>query len=392
MAVICGGAHSDENNNVTGGKPGDQKNGEEVSLNDWYLSPKGWRCFRANNVTARENIAYDMEAACANDHIGYNQAERNWLYRVSKPFGFDCALVTTNCDCDCTSLIRVCLAYAGIKVPSDFYSANAPRLLLATGEFTEMIGAGYTESSRLLIRGDILITKTMGHGMVVLTNGSGGNPMPPHVWHAKATGAYAETSQEAFENALMTYDILASSGWTLNAICGLLGNIGHESAYNPWRWQSDNVLRSTDTSIIEHGSVGYGLVQFTPAGKYIGNANAMENGFYAPNFSDIPGDPDDGTSQLVYIDKYGDYYATTSYPLSYEKYKKSYDTPENLAAAWLYNYERPSDPSATLSARQASARYWWNILGQYDPSPYNPDPDDGYRKGMPLWMKVDYTW
>lgn len=392
MAVICGGAHSDENKQIRGGKPGDQTGGE-VSRNDWYLSDKGWRCFRANNPTARANIAYDMEAACDNDNIGYNQAERNWLYRVSKSLSipFDCALVTTPCDCDCTSLIRVCLAYAGINVPSNFQSLNAARLLLETGEFTEMIGPGYTESSQMLIRGDILITATRGHGMVVLTNGSGAAPMPPHVWHAQSTGGYSETGNDAFENALCTYSVLAAQGWSLNAVCGLLGNIGHESAYNPWRWQNDNVLSTTDVSLIEHGSIGYGLVQFTPAGKYIYSEAAQALGYYAPNFRDQAGNPNDGYAQLLYINDHADYYPTQAYPISYAKYKTAYEVPETMAAIWLYNYERPADPAATLAARQASARYWWTILGQYDPPPFNPGvPDDGSHGRMPVWMMVDY--
>ena len=35
--VRVGSARSNENGGINGGKPGDQKNGREVSTQDWYL-------------------------------------------------------------------------------------------------------------------------------------------------------------------------------------------------------------------------------------------------------------------------------------------------------------------------------------------------------------------
>ena len=172
MAVKIGSARIDENGRAYNGKAGDQT-GKEVSTQSWYLSSKGWRVYRAKNPAVAEKIAQCMERACANAHIGYDQYQRNTLYKVAEPFGFDTAKVTTNCETDCSALVRVCCAYAGITgLPAEFRTANMPTYLAKTGAFEELKGSKYTDQSLYLGRGDILVTRVSGHTVVVLTNGS----------------------------------------------------------------------------------------------------------------------------------------------------------------------------------------------------------------------------
>lgn len=196
-----------------------------------------------------------------------------------------------------------------------------------------------------------------------------GQVLPDAKWHNKIRGAFTRESQEAFENAIMAFKKLSALGWSVNAISAVWGNIGSEGGYNPWRWESDSVLASTDTGLIASSTVhGYGLVQFTPSGKYI-NATAAKSFFgYGPNFSDVVGNQNDGDAQLEYIDGYADYYPTAAYPISIGQFKTSDYPPEYLARAWLYNYERPANPGATVASREADARYWYDILSQYDPN------------------------
>lgn len=170
MAVKIGSARIDENKHATGGKAGDQS-GVEVSTQNWYKHSKGWRVFRAKNVAIGNLIADDMEYACLNPNIGYDQSQRGTLYTVSKPVLFNCKKVTKKCECDCSSLVRVCCAYAGIMLPN-FRTSNEASVLLASGYFKEMKGKQYTDSSDYLMRGDILVTKTQGHTVIVLDNGS----------------------------------------------------------------------------------------------------------------------------------------------------------------------------------------------------------------------------
>jgi len=172
MSVKIGSARIDENGKAHGGKAGDQT-GKEVSTQSWYKSSKGWRVFRARTAEAAEKIAKCMQRACDNKHIGYDQYQRNTLYKVAEPLGFDVAKVTTACETDCSALVRVCCAYAGIMgLPEGFRTTNEPSNLLKTGMFVELTGSKYTDQSAYLMRGDILCTKTQGHTVVVLSSGS----------------------------------------------------------------------------------------------------------------------------------------------------------------------------------------------------------------------------
>ena len=172
MAVKIGSARIDENGRAHGGQAGDQT-GKEVSTQNWYLNSKGWRVYRAKNPSVAEKIAQCMERACANKAIGYDQYQRNTLYKAAEKVGFDVSKVTTACETDCSALVRVCCAFAGVVgLPEGFRTGNMPSNLNKTGAFTELTGSKYQSQSTYLGRGDILVTKTSGHTVVVLTSGS----------------------------------------------------------------------------------------------------------------------------------------------------------------------------------------------------------------------------
>lgn len=171
MAVYVGSARIDENGKAYNGKAGDQT-GKEVSKQKYYVHSKGWRVFRAKDRKAALKIAEAMEAACANKYIGYDQWQRNTLYTKAEKLGFNISKVTSACETDCSALVRVCCAWAGIwSIPSDFRTGNMPANLLATGAFVELKGSKYTNQSTFLGKGDILVTKTSGHTVVVLDDG-----------------------------------------------------------------------------------------------------------------------------------------------------------------------------------------------------------------------------
>lgn len=170
MAVKVGSARIDENGNTHGGRAGDQ-NGKEVSTQSWYKHSKGWRVLRCKDPDKAEKIARAMQAACDNANIGYDQYQRDTLYNLAKTVDFDPAKIKTPCETDCSALVRVCCAYAGIML-DNMRTTNEAKILLASGEFTELKGAKYTDQSAYLCRGDILVTRTQGHTVVVLTDGT----------------------------------------------------------------------------------------------------------------------------------------------------------------------------------------------------------------------------
>lgn len=220
--------------------------------------------------------------------------------------------------------------------------------------------------------------------------------MANRIWYAKPKGAYAKESAEAIQNGRNTWAILSSYGWALEAICGLLGNIGWEGGYNPWRWQGDRVQPTYATPWT---NIGYGFTQFTPGGKYINSGAAKAIAGYAPNFSNKNGQTSDAEAQMVFLNAYADYYPTSRFPYSYAEFKqgyhivieyddddepyevKKYWTPYEMAAIWLLNYERPSDQSTAVQRiRGNEANYWYTLFsGEPAPPPYDP----GYDPGTP---------
>lgn len=173
MTVYIGSARSDERGKLSGGAAGDQT-GKEVSYQAWYLHSKGWVCIRAKDANVRNKIAYAMKAACDNNKIGYDQSNRSGLYNAVKNKGFDPAKCTVNTECDCSALIRVCVSYALGRSISDFNTSSELSVLKATGAFDVFTDAAHCSSSANLMNGDILVTKTKGHTVAVISGGVSG--------------------------------------------------------------------------------------------------------------------------------------------------------------------------------------------------------------------------
>lgn len=174
--VYVGSARSDENGRANSGKAGDQKSGREVSKQAWYKHAKGWRVLRCVIPEMRDLIAEAMRKACDNNRIGYDQWQRLTLYKDVRAFNFDPSMTTKAVETDCSALVRVCVLYAMRKtgrsgdVPN-FTTPTQAGVLLGTGLFEEMKGAKYTDQPDFLLAGDILVTKTQGHTVIVLDDG-----------------------------------------------------------------------------------------------------------------------------------------------------------------------------------------------------------------------------
>ena len=178
MSVIIGSARIDENGKVIGGKAGDQT-GKEVATQAWYKHSKGWRVFRAKNAVARKLIAEAMRRACANSNIGYDQGGRLTLFEHVAAYGYDPSKAGKPVETDCSALVRVCCAYAGITLPN-FVTSNQPSAMLNSGAFEELKGAKYTEQDDYLEEGDVLVTAVKGHTVVCLTSGDKAEVTPSY--------------------------------------------------------------------------------------------------------------------------------------------------------------------------------------------------------------------
>lgn len=204
-------------------------------------------------------------------------------------------------------------------------------------------------------------------------------------WHCKSTGAYSRNSQEARENAIMTYNILYYLGWCLDSVCALLGNVEHESGYNPWRWQGDVVLPVGDPRI---GTIGgsntahaYGYCQQDPAAKYIYRPYAQSLEFFGPNYSDQAGNPRDGEPQLRYIhwicsDPNGGEWQSTGnqYKMPFADFiaNTHNESLSFLTRTFFYGYERGTWSDVRIGA----AGVWRQYLSDITPiPPYSDNPE-----------------
>lgn len=157
---------------------------------------------------------------------------------------------------------------------------------------------------------------------------------------------YLSTS-EMQNNAVIVRDYMIARGWTINAICGMLGNMQSESTINPGIWQ--NLTEGSG------GGGGFGLVQWTP---WINFTNwADENGY----------EWDDGNAQLRWINEvtatFGQWIPTSTYNFSFANFKVSTESPEYLASAFLKNFERAG--VEVEETRRSNARAWFEFFGGY---------------------------
>lgn len=152
--------------------------------------------------------------------------------------------------------------------------------------------------------------------------------------------------QEMKVNAEYIMGSLLKKGWTKQAVAGMLGNMQTESSINPGIWQSLDAGNM---------SMGFGLVQWTPASKYTNWAD--QNGY-------AWGDIDGQLARFEYeIQNNIQWIGTSQYPMSFGEFKISTQSPEYLADAFLKCYERPAEQNQPN--RQTQARYWFdNTTGE----------------------------
>ena len=182
MSIKVGSARIDERGKISGGKAGDQT-GKELSIQNFYVHSKGWYIIRPKSIEHSKKIAKAMETACNNKHIGYDQNERFGIIKQ----GINS---TKDIEADCSTTVRACIIAATGKDPGNFSTADERKVLLATKLFDD-IGA-YTSNTKIY-DGDILVTKTKGH-TVIVTSGSPrlANPKSDTQASSKPTSAYSK--------------------------------------------------------------------------------------------------------------------------------------------------------------------------------------------------------
>ena len=180
------------------------------------------------------------------------------------------------------------------------------------------------------------------------------------------TSAYL-TQSEMENNATEFYGYFNSKGFTIESICGMLGNLQRESTINPG-------LKQTSST-----SSGWGLIQWTPSSDLTDYANT-----YGVEWS-----LGEIQTQLMWdeiINGYGGQWIpkpALGYNYTGEEFSKLTDIAESCKA---YLYERERAGIEALTERLTYANNWYEYLtGITPPTPPTP-PTPTKRKSMPVWM------
>ncbi len=170
MGVRIGHASISENGTVNGAK-GDGT-GKEVCVREWYSKPWDFMAIHPEEAV-REKHAKAVEAACANDNIGYGQGDRNTLNTLAKAVGYDLSKVG-KCNCDCSSLQNVAAVAsgaAGVSYGGNGWTTSTMKAALQKAGYKIITAREYLDNAAYCVRGAIYV-KTASHTICGLDNGT----------------------------------------------------------------------------------------------------------------------------------------------------------------------------------------------------------------------------
>ena len=202
------------------------------------------------------------------------------------------------------------------------------------------------------------------------------------------------TAEQSLDNAVYIRDFLLGKGWSLNAICGAVGNFHAETGgtLNP------NVFQGWVVYSSELGAYGYGLPQWTP---WLGTSEYSTpesqrhyHGNNSPTYGRWCYDNNREKSlmetQLEFIHLgLGGYnpkwwQEETGETVNWSDFIISTKSPSELAKIFYRNYERSK--SGSYGTRPDHADYWYEYFTGEAPPPTDPDdppPDNPVkRKGL----------
>ena len=164
-------------------------------------------------------------------------------------------------------------------------------------------------------------------------------------------------------------------GWTLSAICAMLGNMQVESYLNPGQWEHGYGVETPAPP--RHG---YGLVQWTNWTKYTDFADQYGID-WRTNF-------DFQCTRIQWECENGEQWQPVAWGgMTFQEFAHSTDSVYTLTEAFLRAYEAPGDPSASLALRQSYAAYWHEYFTGTPPTPPTPTPTQRNRMKIMFYLK-----
>ena len=171
-------------------------------------------------------------------------------------------------------------------------------------------------------------------------------------------------------NATEFYIFFNNYGATLEAICGMLGNIQKESTLNPGIKQGSSI------------SLGWGLIQWSPSTVLTNWCKTYGYNWY------------DGAAQCDRISCEGEgtkgasgyWLPTSEYPYSWSEFLALTDVAE-ATKAYLYERERAGIEALDLRLQYANEWYSYFTGSPVPPAPPTP-PTPRKRTSMPIYMML----
>ena len=206
--------------------------------------------------------------------------------------------------------------------------------------------------------------------MKLLRYGGGVDPHEDLNWVYRGATEYLNEAQ-MHNNAIIIYRYFYRRGWTLNAICGMLGNFMYESRYLNPRAESTNGSHRGLAQWITDYMYNIMDVLFGSHTNWWEGYNQCEM-IYA-QYEEYIGTQHRG------IDV--EWQTTTTYPVRWEDWSTSTADVSYLARVFNFNYEKSG---ATAEQREIFARQIYEFLLTVDP---NGDGGEGSSiKTLPIWM------
>lgn len=245
MAVLIGHASISEKGTIEGAK-GDST-GKEVCTRTWYSKPWSYMAIHPD-PDVRERHAKAVEAACANNAIGYGQSDRNTLNAQAKKVDYDLSKIKTKCNCDCSSLQNVAAVAAGaqgVTYGSNGWTTSSMRAALEKAGYKIITTRTYLKSAAYCVRGAIYV-KPGSHTVCGLSNGSKASQT------LKKAGVSGSASSSADESRILKRGMtgedvkdvqqgLIKAGYSCGS-CGADGEFGADTEAALKEFQRDHSL------------------------------------------------------------------------------------------------------------------------------------------------------
>jgi hypothetical protein len=157
------------------------------------------------------------------------------------------------------------------------------------------------------------------------------------------------------ENAEKVFNFFVSKGYQPFQAAGIVGNMMYESGVLPQRLQGTptNVVtpaESLSSAQLSNGSLGWGIVQFTPPGKFINTFTNKSDANSLEAQVDFVWNQLEGNTAIPEKRAGDEIKATTSVEEAVKAFQGT-----TRAGGQYFGYERPADQSGTIAKRTAFA-------------------------------------